>query len=149
MAFSPDGALLACGYGDGTIRLWDPASGQPSGSALQAGSAVNGVAFSLDGKLLASADANGAVRVWNLASGQPSGSPLQAGSAVNGVAFSPDGKLASADASGAVRLWNTASVPPGGLSVRNWLILAAAVVAIALSVLAVTITTREIWLARK
>ena len=68
---------------------------------------------------------------------------------MNGVAFSPDGQLASADANGAVKLWNTVPGSPGGLSIRNWIILAAAVLAIAVSVLAATITTREIWLARK
>ena len=52
------------------MRLWNPVTGQPIGTALRAGTGtgggVNGVAFSPDGKLLASADSDGTVQPWEV-----------------------------------------------------------------------------------
>jgi WD40 repeat protein len=108
---SASSKLLASAETDGTVRLWNPATGHPIGAPLHATSVLNGVfavAFSPNGKLLASADADGTVRLWNPATGRPVGAPIQTG-ALNGVdtvAFSPDGKLlASGATDGNVRLW--------------------------------------------
>ena len=78
VAFSRDGKLLAAAGGDGMVRLWNPATGQPVGAPLPAGTGggVTAVAFSPDGKLLASAGADGTVRLWNPATRQPAGAPL-------------------------------------------------------------------------
>jgi WD40 repeat protein/transcriptional regulator with XRE-family HTH domain len=120
VAFSP-GGKLAIGAVDGTVRQWNPATGQPTGKTLQTGSGpaggVNTVAFSRDGKLLAVADSDGTVWLWSPVTGRPAGAPLRPSARypVLGVAFSPSGKLlATGSEDGTVQLWNTATPRPDG-----------------------------------
>ena len=57
VAFSPDGHILAGGYLDGTVRLWnvaDPAHARLASPSLASGDRADAVAFSPDGHTLAS-----------------------------------------------------------------------------------------------
>ena len=107
VAFSPDGKMLATGDFDGTIRLWDVATGRQIDSLP--GVSVTSLAFSPDGTVLAAADGDNTV-LWNVASGRQINSlpGVSVTDSVWSVAFSQNGTTLAAGnyTSGTVQLWN-------------------------------------------
>jgi len=67
VAFSPDSRLLASALWDGTILLWDVATGTLQQTLEGHDGSVNSVAFSHNSKLLASASDDETVRLWDAA----------------------------------------------------------------------------------
>src|SRR5207237_9567232 len=67
LSFSPDGRMLAAGYEDFSVRLWEVASGQERSRFEGHRNAVLNVAFSPDGRLRASGSADRTVLVWEVA----------------------------------------------------------------------------------
>ena len=110
VCLSTNGRILASGSWDGTIKLWDVATGTLQ-RTLTSGYFLTGVRLSPDGRTLASAGSSEmgrGIELWDVTTGtmrqelSPEGYPE-----VLSMNFSPDGQtLASSSKSDTVRLWD-------------------------------------------
>eukprot|EP00873_Tetraselmis_striata_P035522 jgi/Tetstr1/455786/TSEL_042583.t2 len=94
VAYSPDGASIASAADDGTLRVWDAATGKQRARLTGHTATVTGVAFAADGATLASASWDGTARVWDAASGRCLRVlPAPSLGRLTSVCFSPDGTM--------------------------------------------------------
>lgn len=92
VAYSPDSMMLATGYADGSVQLWDVATGGAIRTLHQHAGSVNAVAYSPDGKSLATGSSDKTVKLWNVATGIEGRTLAGYPDAVVSVAYSHDGK---------------------------------------------------------
>ncbi len=110
VAYRPDGRRLAGAAGDGTVKVWDLATGQVVLTLAADAESADGVAFSPDGTRLATAGQDGTAKVWDAATGQLRLTLAGHSGAVLGVAFNPPGtRLATASEDGTARVWDAAT----------------------------------------
>jgi WD40 repeat protein len=107
LAYSPDGALLASGSHDQTIRFWDTATGTELARLEGHREGVRSLDFSRDARWLASGDYGGTIRVWDVAK-RAARDPVEPNEGtVESVAFAPDGRtMASGGQDRMLRIWD-------------------------------------------
>ncbi|GHO76859.1 hypothetical protein KSD_46300 [Ktedonobacter sp. SOSP1-85] len=104
LAFSPDAHLLASGSFDGSITLWDVASGAPLWSVWHT-KGTNCLAFAPHGEMLASGGHDATVRLWDTQQGIHL-QDLSHPGPIFSLAWSPNGTLlVSGDFEGTLRWW--------------------------------------------
>ena len=121
VAFSPDGGMIATGYGStipaatgfyfgGSTRIWDIAAGRQQ-MVLEGDSGdINSVAFSPDGRMIATGSDYNVARLWDAATGRELKVLEGHSDDVYSVAFSPDGRtIATASRDDTTRLWDVAT----------------------------------------
>ncbi len=114
---SPNGALVALGSIDGSIRIHHADSGALIAECRDNPASVDLLAFSPDSSLLASAGKTDTAHIWDTSTGSKVATLLGHTDEIKAIAFSPDGlKIATASTDGTARLWN----PRSGSQLLNY-----------------------------
>ena len=110
VAFSPNGALMASGSNDGTIRLLQVSDGRLLRTWVGHRNGVESVLFSPDGSLMASGGRDNTVRVWRVSDYTLLRTLEGHTGSVRSVAFSPNGSLlASGGNDSMILLWRVSN----------------------------------------
>jgi WD40 repeat protein len=120
VAYSADGALLAAGCWDGTIKLYDAITGEPHKTLRGHRRPVKALAFAPVGNLLASGNDERVLKLWDVDRGVELAALKGCNGAIESLAFSPDGALIATGGgygktTPEIRLWDVATRQEAGV----------------------------------
>jgi WD40 repeat protein len=119
-SYTHGGAHILSWSRDGTVRLWDAATGAADGSPMMHDETVSGATTSKDDKLILSWSLDGTVRLWDSTTGAQKGPTMKHDALVVGASFSPDeNKILSWSRDNTLRLWNAATSIQVGPSMKH------------------------------
>ncbi len=106
VAFSPDGRLLASGFLQGNLLVWEVGSGARRYSHAAHQASVTSVAFSPNNLWLASGSRDNTIKLWESDTGNETQVLRGHKAEVSAVAFSPDGQwLLSGSHDRTIKIW--------------------------------------------
>ncbi|CDO71101.1 hypothetical protein BN946_scf184844.g105 [Trametes cinnabarina] len=116
VSFSPNGALIATAAWDGTVRIWDVATGTRVKTLEGHEHLITSCTWSRSGKLLASTgDHDHSINIWNVAAGKSLAKFTQHIGGVWTSIFTPDEqRLVSCSDDGSIRLWHVDNTKQSG-----------------------------------
>ena len=92
IVFGPDGRVLAAGFHDGTVGLWDAKTGQEMRKLAGNIDPPSYAWFSPDARMVATRMESGAWRIWDVELGQERRLPEGNSGETRGIEFSSDGR---------------------------------------------------------
>jgi hypothetical protein len=111
VAFAPDGRTALSGSQDGTLKLWDIATGKEIRTFTGHSNWVTSVAFAPDGRTALSGSYDNTLKLWEVAAGKEIRTFTGHSGEVESVAFAPDGRSAlSGSRDGSLKLWDLANL---------------------------------------
>ncbi len=109
-AVSPDGSFIVSASRDGTLKVWDTASGTERLTLTGHTDMVTGCAVSPDGSFIVSASGDSTLKAWDAATGAERFTLTGHTSWISGCAVSPDGSfIVSASRDGTLKVWDAAT----------------------------------------